>query len=124
MPGEVGRVGTAVAGGLGELLGEERVALGPPGDELDDVVVEGRAGAAHDPPQVGVGQRPEVDPGEPREARPHGEGAGQRVPPVPCRSQASKNSAGGPFTMRALAPLVRWMRFTRLSNGTRRHHAP
>ena len=81
-PGEVGRVGTAVAGGRGELLGEERVALGPPGDELDDVVVEGRAGAAHDPPQVGVGQRPEVDPGEPREARPHGEGAGQRVPPV------------------------------------------
>ena len=64
-PGEVGGVGTAVAGRRGELLGEERVALGALGDELDDVVVESRTGAAHHATQVGVGQGPEVDPGEP-----------------------------------------------------------
>ena len=82
-PGEVAGVGAApVAGGRGELLGEEGVALGALGDPLDELVGEAGAGAAHDAAQVGVGQRPEVDAGEGGQARPHRERAGQGVAAV------------------------------------------
>ena len=82
-PGEVAGIGTAsLPGGGGELLGEERVALGALGDPLDEVVGQAGAGAAHDAAQVGVGQRPEVDAGEPGQAGPQGERRRQGVAAV------------------------------------------
>ena len=81
-PLEVLGVPGAGADGGGELLGEEGVALGPADEVVDDARGQRLAAAPDDPSDGGVRERAEVDPGEPGQARPDGQGRRQRVPAV------------------------------------------
>ena len=48
---------------------------------------------------------------------------GQHVPPVPSRTKERRNHSASELGNGAGDPPARWMRLTRLSNGTARHHA-
>ena len=71
---QTARQGLAGRGARDELLGEEGVALGAPGDLVGrDGVVGGALDAGDELAHGVVGQRGELDVLEPRDARPHGE---------------------------------------------------
>ena len=91
--GEVTGVHAAATGRGGELLGEEGVALRAAGDLLDDPRGQVGAGPAHDAAQVGVGQGAELEPGEGGQARPHGQGPGERVPAVDVVAAVGREEA-------------------------------